>query len=172
MFRFDPMARILDSHSNFVPDRLQADSHGASRRRVVQRIVEQIDQRLLDPLCIAENGWDRLGFNRQCNSAVVGKRGQFIYQILNQGLQGEWHEVNGRLTACEIREGQQGMGQGNAPPDLLKIIDEGFAIFLRGPGFHEGDIQVALQDGQGGAFHGRQCRKISAEFHHSVGTDP
>ena len=75
---------------------------------------------------------------------------QFFHETLNHGFQGERHKMNRRLAAGEIREGQQGTGQGNEPPDLLKIVEEGFAIFLRGPDFHEGDIQVALQDGQGG----------------------
>ena len=60
--------------------------------------------------------------------------------------------MKGRLTACERRKGQEGTSQGNEPSHLLKIIDEGFAIFLRGSGFHEGYVQVALQDGQG-SFH-------------------
>ena len=40
MFRLDPMARILDRHSDPFPDRPQADGHGSTRRRVVKRVVE------------------------------------------------------------------------------------------------------------------------------------
>src|SRR5436190_11135618 len=40
MFRLDPMTRILNSHSNPFPNRLQADGHGTTRRRVVKRVVE------------------------------------------------------------------------------------------------------------------------------------
>ena len=40
MLRLDPMARILDSHSNPFPNRLQTDGHGSTRRRIVKRIVE------------------------------------------------------------------------------------------------------------------------------------
>ena len=58
----------------------------AARWRVVKRVVEKIDQCLLEPLCITEDGWDRLGFKRQCDSAVIGKQGQFIHQILNHGF--------------------------------------------------------------------------------------
>ena len=93
-----------------------------------------------------------MGFKRQFDLAVIGKQGQFIQQILNQGFQGEWHEVNGRFAAREIRKGQQGTRQSNKPSHLLKIVDKGFAIFFRRSGFHEGNIQVALQYGQGG-FH-------------------
>jgi hypothetical protein len=83
---------------------------------------------------------------------VIGKQGQLIHKILYFGSQRERHEVKGRLTACERRKGQKGTSQGNEPSHLLKIIDEGFAIFLRGSGFHEGYVQVALLDGQG-SFH-------------------
>ena len=136
----------------------------------------KIDQCLLEPLCIAEDGWDRLGFKRQCDSAVIGKQGQFIHEILNHGFQGEWHEVNGRLAARELREGQQGTRQGDESSHLFKIVDEGFAIFLRGPGFQERDLQVTLQNGQG-SFHfvGGDVAKIPLTFtaqlepvHHGV----
>ena len=60
--------------------------------------------------------------------------------------------MKGRLTACERRKGQEGTSHGNEPPHLLKIVEEGFAIFLRGSGFQERNLQVALQYGQG-SFH-------------------
>jgi hypothetical protein len=47
---------------------------------------------------------------------------------LYHGSQREWHEVKGRLAACESRKGQEGTSQGNEPPQLLKIVEEGFAI--------------------------------------------
>ena len=135
MFRLDPMPRILDNHSDPFPDRLQANGHGSTGRRVAKGVVEQIDQRLFEPLGIAEDGWNRLGFKRQCDSAIIGKNGQFIHEFVDQRLQGERHEVNGRLVARELRERQQGTRQRDESSHLLKIVDERFAIFLRGPGF-------------------------------------
>ena len=40
MFRLNPMARILDRHSDPFLDRLQADGHGSIRRRVPKGVVE------------------------------------------------------------------------------------------------------------------------------------
>jgi hypothetical protein len=100
MLLLDPMTCILDSHSHPFPNRLQTDSDRSTRRRVVKRIVEQIDQRLHEPLCIPEDWWNRLGFKRQRNSTVIGKQGQFIHKILHHGFQRERHEVKGE--ACRL----------------------------------------------------------------------
>jgi hypothetical protein len=48
----------------------------------VKRVVEEIDQRVREPLCIPKDWWDRLGFKRQGDSVVIGKQGQFIHKIL------------------------------------------------------------------------------------------
>ena len=173
VLRLDPIARILDSHTNLLPGCLQAYGHSSTRRRVVKRVVEEINQCLVEPLCAPNGWWDRLGFKRQGDSAVIGKQGQFIHNILYQRSQREWHEVKGRLTACERRKGQEGTSQGNEPPHLLKIVEDGFAIFLRGSGFQERHLQVALQYGQG-SFHfvGGDVAKTPAELHRSLGTCP
>ena len=77
VLRLDPIARILDSHTNLLPGCLQAYGHSSTRRRVVKRVVEEINQCLVEPLCAPNDWWDRLGFKRQGDSAVIGKQGQF-----------------------------------------------------------------------------------------------
>ena len=86
MFRLDPMACILDRHGDSFSNRLQADGHGSTGRRVAKGVVEEIDQRLFEPLCIAEDRWNRLGFTRQGDSALIEKNGQFGREIVDQGF--------------------------------------------------------------------------------------
>ena len=58
MLRLDPMTRILDNHSNLLPNCLQAYGHSSTRRRIVKRIVKEIDQRLCEPLYVSEDRGD------------------------------------------------------------------------------------------------------------------
>jgi len=62
MFRLDSMAGILDGHGHFLADRMQTDGDGTTGRGIPECIVEQINQRLFQPLCIAEYRRNRLGF--------------------------------------------------------------------------------------------------------------
>src|ERR1041385_7495236 len=106
MFRLDSMASVFDSQSDLFPNRLQADGHGSTRRRIAKGIVEEINQRLFEPLCVTENWWNRLAFSRQCDPALIEQNGQITHDIVNQWFQGEGHEVNGRLIAREFCECQ------------------------------------------------------------------
>src|SRR5688572_4558999 len=166
---FNAMTRIFDNDSDPLVDRLQADRHSAPRRGITESIVEEIHHCLFDPLCITVDIWHWLGFKRQSDSALIKQYLQFSQEIMDQGSQGEWREMNGRRIACELRERQEGTGQRDEPSHLLEIVDEGLAILFVRPGFEERDLQVTLHNGKGRLhFVSGMVDKSPLTFHASL----
>jgi hypothetical protein len=52
----DPLARVRDLEPHVPPARLGADDHGAARRRVVDRVLDQVEQHPLQLLGVGARG--------------------------------------------------------------------------------------------------------------------
>src|SRR5262245_19558705 len=140
--RIDPDARVLDDEGHTLARPLQRDHHAAAGRRVLDGIVDQVQQRAAERTGVALHYRGRRRAHAHRDTLALGQPHTELERLETQGL--EVHRLAARGEADRgSREQQQVFGEADELVDLFDARGEDPAILAGRALGTQGDLDAA-----------------------------